>query len=109
VDKRDPGCRKQSLTDNRECTGEPDAIRCANPGKISLMVDFSRYEQVGSYVYHCHILEHEDGGMMAQINVICPPGDAKCAAHQVAAAPICRPGDPGYSVGQVLDTAVKAN
>jgi FtsP/CotA-like multicopper oxidase with cupredoxin domain len=23
----------------------------------------------GDYVYHCHILEHEDGGMMARIRV----------------------------------------
>jgi FtsP/CotA-like multicopper oxidase with cupredoxin domain len=23
----------------------------------------------GDYVYHCHILEHEDGGMMARVFV----------------------------------------
>lgn len=30
----------------------------------------------GDYVYHCHILEHEDGGMMARIRVLpyLPPG-----------------------------------
>lgn len=25
---------------------------------------------VGKFVYHCHILEHEDGGMMASIEVV---------------------------------------
>jgi len=25
---------------------------------------------VGDFVYHCHILEHEDGGMMAHIRVV---------------------------------------
>lgn len=28
------------------------------------------FAQVGDWVYHCHILEHEDGGMMAHIRVI---------------------------------------
>jgi FtsP/CotA-like multicopper oxidase with cupredoxin domain len=108
VDRHDPGCHRQSPTDNLECTGEPEAVRCANPGKTSLMLDFSRYEQVGTYVYHCHILEHEDGGMMAQITVLCPPGDTKCAAEQTASAPICRPGDQESGVGQVLDAALKS-
>lgn len=26
----------------------------------------------GDYVFHCHILEHEDGGMMARIRVRIP-------------------------------------
>jgi FtsP/CotA-like multicopper oxidase with cupredoxin domain len=109
VEKHQPGCKKQSLTDNRECTGEPGAKRCANPGIVSIIMDFSRYEQVGNYVYHCHILEHEDGGMMAQINVICPPNDTKCAAKQMVKAPICKPGDQAAAspVGEVLDTALK--
>jgi len=28
------------------------------------------FSEVGDFVYHCHILEHEDGGMMAHIRVI---------------------------------------
>lgn len=31
-----------------------------------------RFEQLGVYMYHCHILEHEDTGMMAQIEVFDP-------------------------------------
>ena len=27
------------------------------------------FNEIGDFVYHCHILEHEDGGMMAQIRV----------------------------------------
>jgi hypothetical protein len=56
---------------------------------MSVLIDFSRAEQVGTFVYHCHILEHEDGGMMSMIHVLCPPGDASCAAQQVTAS-ICR-------------------
>jgi FtsP/CotA-like multicopper oxidase with cupredoxin domain len=35
---------------------------------VTLRMDF-RGETVGDFVYHCHILEHEDGGMMAIIRV----------------------------------------
>jgi FtsP/CotA-like multicopper oxidase with cupredoxin domain len=28
------------------------------------------FAEVGDFVYHCHILEHEDGGMMAHIRVV---------------------------------------
>ena len=40
-----------------ECTARP----------IVLEIPFS---QLGEFVYHCHILEHEDGGMMARIRVV---------------------------------------
>jgi FtsP/CotA-like multicopper oxidase with cupredoxin domain len=32
-----------------------------------------QFTQLGEFVYHCHILEHEDGGMMARIVVIPSP------------------------------------
>jgi FtsP/CotA-like multicopper oxidase with cupredoxin domain len=31
------------------------------------------FTQLGEFVYHCHILEHEDGGMMARIVVVPSP------------------------------------
>jgi FtsP/CotA-like multicopper oxidase with cupredoxin domain len=34
-------------------------------------MDF-RGADVGDFVYHCHILGHEDGGMMAIIRVLPP-------------------------------------
>ena len=33
---------------------------------------FDRPEQVGDFVFHCHILEHEDKGMMKRITVYTP-------------------------------------
>ena len=30
------------------------------------------FTQIGDFVFHCHILEHEDGGMMARIRVVAP-------------------------------------
>jgi len=31
------------------------------------------FSQLGEFVFHCHILEHEDGGMMAKIQVVPAP------------------------------------
>jgi FtsP/CotA-like multicopper oxidase with cupredoxin domain len=42
----------------------------AIPGRVFLKLTFKKREQIGRYVYHCHILEHEDGGMMAPIEVL---------------------------------------
>ncbi|MCB2035922.1 MAG: multicopper oxidase domain-containing protein [Ottowia sp.] len=39
-------------------------------GWIKLRIRFDRPEQVGRFVYHCHILEHEDKGMMSVIQVV---------------------------------------
>jgi FtsP/CotA-like multicopper oxidase with cupredoxin domain len=38
---------------------------------IKVLMDF-RGAVVGDFVYHCHILDHEDGGMMAIIRVLPP-------------------------------------
>jgi len=38
-------------------------------GWIKVQMNFGK-TQVGDFVYHCHILEHEDGGMMAHIRVL---------------------------------------
>lgn len=31
------------------------------------------FSQLGAFVFHCHILDHEDGGMMAKIQVVSAP------------------------------------
>jgi L-ascorbate oxidase len=31
------------------------------------------FAELGEFVYHCHILEHEDGGMMARVQVVPSP------------------------------------
>ena len=42
----------------------------ATPGTLTLTVDFRDPRVRGTFVYHCHILDHEDGGMMAKIRVL---------------------------------------
>ena len=42
------------------------------PGQVKVIIDFRNPIIVGKFVYHCHILEHEDGGMMAVAEVVAP-------------------------------------
>jgi FtsP/CotA-like multicopper oxidase with cupredoxin domain len=36
---------------------------------VTVRMDFSDPEIAGTFPYHCHVLDHEDGGMMAEIQV----------------------------------------
>lgn len=45
-------------------TGYPGA-----PGWIRLRMTFTKAD-IGEFVFHCHILEHEDNGMMSKIQVV---------------------------------------
>jgi FtsP/CotA-like multicopper oxidase with cupredoxin domain len=40
------------------------------PGAVKLRMDFRDPNIIGTFVYHCHILSHEDNGMMAKIRVV---------------------------------------
>lgn len=52
----------------------PYGIRSSNgtfrPGKITLIADFRSPLIRGTFLFHCHILDHEDRGMMAKIQAI---------------------------------------
>lgn len=62
------------------CDGSIDKADCA-PGRITVRIPFNRKEQVGTFVYHCHILEHEDRGMMGLVQVIDPDAPETPHAH----------------------------
>jgi L-ascorbate oxidase len=51
---------------NGYCTIEQWRSGQCSARPIVLDIPFS---QAGEFVFHCHILEHEDGGMMAKIKV----------------------------------------
>jgi len=55
---------------NGACT--PDQWRNGQCSSTPIVVDVP-FSQLGEFVYHCHILEHEDGGMMARIRVVAAP------------------------------------
>jgi len=51
----------------REEAGWKDTAR-ANPGEVIRVI--ANYDLLGEYVWHCHILEHEDHEMMRKFEVI---------------------------------------
>ena len=50
-----------------------------------ILVDIP-FSQLGAFVFHCHILDHEDGGMMAIIRVL--PRTNPSGASQAQAATV---------------------
>ncbi len=43
-----------------------DTVIVRSGSKLELV---SRYDELGHWMYHCHILEHAEGGMMGAITV----------------------------------------
>jgi FtsP/CotA-like multicopper oxidase with cupredoxin domain len=43
------------------------------PGEVKVKIPFTNPLIVGKFPYHCHILEHEDGGMMGNLRVTAAP------------------------------------
>jgi FtsP/CotA-like multicopper oxidase with cupredoxin domain len=70
---------------------------------ITVRMDFSDPNIIGTFVYHCHILEHEDGGMMGEIEVL-PPGSAATATVAASASSIT-PNQNLTLTANVLDTS----
>ena len=50
----------------------PPRLDAKHPSRVYVLIPFRADQQVGSFVFHCHILEHEDRGMMADIEVVRP-------------------------------------
>jgi suppressor of ftsI len=44
--------------------------RDGNPGKAKLIIPFTNPEIVGRFVFHCHVVKHEDKGMMMTVEVL---------------------------------------
>ncbi len=51
----------------RELSGPKDTVLLRPGDRVELLLHFSDY--TGIYMYHCHLLEHEDEGMMGQYRV----------------------------------------
>ena len=50
--------------------GEKDTIKVAPGETLQFLMKFDRFaDPEHAYMYHCHILEHEDNGMMGQFTV----------------------------------------
>jgi suppressor of ftsI len=50
----------------------PAAKSDTEPSEVTLLMPFDDPVIVGKFVYHCHIIQHEDQGMMSVIQVVDP-------------------------------------
>lgn len=57
------------LPNGNNCDGSVEAWQAGTCDATPVIVEIP-FSQSGDFVYHCHILEHEDGGMMAKISVL---------------------------------------
>ena len=62
--------------------GTVDTVPVLPDQSVTLRIAFTQPEIVGRFMYHCHVLEHEDRGMMAQIEVYDPRHPKQNAASQ---------------------------
>jgi FtsP/CotA-like multicopper oxidase with cupredoxin domain len=47
-----------------------DIVDVPIKGEVKVIIPFRSATKVGRFAYHCHILSHEDKGMMATIEVV---------------------------------------
>ncbi len=52
--------------------GVANVVRVPERGSVTLRIAFTDPQIVGRFMYHCHVLKHEDQGMMANIEVYLP-------------------------------------
>jgi FtsP/CotA-like multicopper oxidase with cupredoxin domain len=83
-----------------EFLGHQDTVDLPIKGEVKFLIPFTDPILVGKYVYHCHILEHEDAGMMAVIQVVDPknPGASGHDHLRHGDAAAARQGTPGQAV-----------
>lgn len=71
------------------------------PNNTTPSVQYNGYTKIrqqptdftGEFVLHCHILGHEDRGMMQNVQVVCPDTDEKSFGKPRAGQPECVPGN----------------
>jgi suppressor of ftsI len=52
--------------------GNVDTVRIPPRQSVTVRIAFTHPEILGRFMYHCHVMQHEDRGMMAQIEVYDP-------------------------------------
>jgi cytochrome oxidase Cu insertion factor (SCO1/SenC/PrrC family) len=74
--------------------GYVDSVRLPEQGSIRIRLAFTQPQIVGRFVYHCHLLEHEDKGMMASIEVFDPKAEALRKSRRLHFALLGQDGRP---------------
>lgn len=58
------------FTGHQDVVTLPPAADDGTPSVVKVIIPFTNPVIVGQFVYHCHIIQHEDQGMMATILVV---------------------------------------
>jgi hypothetical protein len=58
-----------------------DTMRVPEKGNITIRIPFTDPKILGSFMYHCHVLKHEDRGMMAMIEIYDPNAAPTSGSH----------------------------
>lgn len=66
------GSIRKQVIENQSGVCSVEQWRSGDCASQPILLDVP-FAKVGDFVYHCHILEHEDGGMMAKIRVVPSP------------------------------------
>ena len=65
------GADGNALAQGLNDTSATDTVLVLPGETVRVQLTFSRYP--GLYLYHCHIFEHEDMGMMRNFRITAPP------------------------------------
>src|SRR5262245_33182121 len=75
--------QQQPFTGYQDTIDLPPATKRDGAGFVKVIIPFANPVIVGEFVYHCHIVQHADQGMMANILVVDPakppPDVVRCA------------------------------
>ena len=71
--------------------GRQDTVRIPERGAVTIRIAFTDPNMVGRFLYHCHVLKHEDKGMMANIEIYNPYAWGKPPRQDLFGFPICQP------------------
>lgn len=61
--------------------GVVDDVKVPERGSVTVRIPFTDPQIVGRFMYHCHVLKHEDKGMMANIEVYDPAAEVMPEHH----------------------------
>jgi suppressor of ftsI len=80
--------------------GLVDTVNVPIHGEVVVRIAFTDPTIVGRFMFHCHILEHEDKGMMSQIEVYDPKVGPMPEGHDMASMDDAHMLHQGSSLGQ---------
>ena len=61
--------------------GHQDIVNLPVGSAVKILIPFTNPVIVGKFVFHCHIVSHEDAGMMATVEVVEPKAGQAAAAR----------------------------